>query len=89
MTKEEAIEALTSKDVCNSDMMLEALDMAIEALNQQKEGHWIKVNDYVNKIYYKECSCCSVKISFNLPFLDYCPKCGAKMFKICESEGNE
>lgn len=34
MTREEAIEALTSKDVCNSDMMLEALEMAIEALEQ-------------------------------------------------------
>lgn len=34
MTREEAIEALTSKDVCNSDMMLEALDMAIKALEQ-------------------------------------------------------
>lgn len=36
MTKQEAIEALTSKDVCNSEMMLEALDMAIEALEQER-----------------------------------------------------
>ena len=35
MTREEAIEALTSKDVCNSDIMLEALEMAIEALKQK------------------------------------------------------
>lgn len=34
MTREEAIEALTSKDVCNPDLILEALDMAIEALEQ-------------------------------------------------------
>ena len=35
MTREEAIEALTSKDVCNSDIMLEALEMAIKALEQE------------------------------------------------------
>lgn len=35
MTREEAIETLTSKDVCNSDMMLEALDMAIKALKER------------------------------------------------------
>ena len=36
MTREEAIEALTSKDVHNSDIMLEALDMAISALEAQE-----------------------------------------------------
>lgn len=35
MTKEEAIETLTSKDVHNSDKMLEALDMAIKSLEQE------------------------------------------------------
>lgn len=35
MTKEEAIEALKSKDVCNPDLMLEALEMAIKALEQE------------------------------------------------------
>lgn len=35
MTREEAIEALTSKDVHNSDTMFEALDMAIKALEQE------------------------------------------------------
>ena len=35
MTREEAIEALTSKDVCNPDIMLEALEMAIKALEQE------------------------------------------------------
>ncbi len=35
MLREEAIEALTSKDVHNSDKMLEALDMAIKVLEQE------------------------------------------------------
>lgn len=35
MTREEALEALTNKDVCNPNVMLEALDMAIEALKQE------------------------------------------------------
>ena len=34
MTREEAKEVLTSKMVHNSDMMLEALDMTIEALSE-------------------------------------------------------
>ena len=34
MTREEAIEALTSKDVCNPYITLEALDMAISALEK-------------------------------------------------------
>lgn len=34
MTNKEAIEALTSKEVCNSEIMLEALDVAIKALKQ-------------------------------------------------------
>ena len=84
MTREEAIECLDYQNDMSFGGQSEALKMAIEALNQQKEGRWIKVNDDVNKIHYKECSCCSVKISFNLPFLDYCPKCGAKM-KVGES----
>lgn len=37
MTKEEAIKALTSKDVSNPDIMLEALEMAIEALKQESK----------------------------------------------------
>lgn len=35
MTNKEAIEALTSKEVCNSEIMLEALDVAIKALEQE------------------------------------------------------
>lgn len=42
MTRQEAIEALTSKDVSNSDVMLKALEMAINALKQEpKTGKWI------------------------------------------------
>lgn len=32
MTRAEAIEALTNKDVCNPEIMLEALDIAINSL---------------------------------------------------------
>lgn len=86
MTRDEAVMIignLTDADnEYNVTDVQNAKTMAIEALNQQKAGYWIKVNDDVNKIHYKECSCCSVKISFNLPFLDYCPKCGAKMILV-------
>ena len=71
MTREEAIEALTSKDVCNSDVMLEALDMAIEALKQEsKTGHWVN-----NQNGTFTCDICGCKHSKS----NYCPNCGADM----------
>lgn len=88
MTKEEAIETLTSKDVHNSDKMLEALDMAIKSLEQEpKIGHWIPMglvdaND--NRNY--ECSeCHHGDTHAKTQIVPYCWYCGSKM----ESEDKE
>ena len=58
MTREEAIEALTSKDVHNSDIMLEALDMAIKSLSQ--EPKWIPVSERPEILSYVYCTCHSL-----------------------------
>lgn len=59
---------------------IEALDMAIEALENQKTGHWIMTGDYYTGAYgsidYVKCSCCHED---SLEEGSYCPNCGAKM----------
>ena len=90
MTKERAIELinddihhmkqhLTEKGKAEEfyqelgDMVI-ASEMAISALEKQREGHWIKVEDN-GKILSYQCSCgCSYKNNYN-----FCPNCGAKM----------
>ena len=63
----------------------EALDMAIEALEQEPEtAHWIKVPD--EETFF--CSKCNARLydeQIYLPF-NYCPNCGAKMI---EQQGSE
>lgn len=58
----------------------EALDMAIEALENQKTGHWIadvdKWCDVVTTVNGYKCSECG---KFNTDKDNYCPNCGAKM----------
>lgn len=80
MTREEAIEALTSKDVSNSDVMLEALEMAINALKKEpKTGHWIEGSDIDimgKKVYWYTCSNCNEDRGQNT---NYCPNCGSRM----------
>lgn len=61
----------------------ESIDMAIEALENQKTGHWIKHENpnlgQCMKISY-ECSYCKVWLGCEY-FVrkSYCPNCGAKM----------
>ena len=68
-----------------------AFNMAIEALNQQKEGHWIMpVQDdgMSDPIYYQvRCSECGFDLDPQTWHMElhqygadkYCPNCGAKM----------
>lgn len=52
----------------------EALDMAIEALEQEpKMGHWI-FDEVLDRHYY--CSECK---SMGVDYWDYCPNCGCRM----------
>ena len=60
----------------------EAIDMAVEALENQKTGHWIRlIEDYPNCDFeFKGCSVCRTHYpSLEIIQFRYCPNCGAKM----------
>lgn len=61
---------------------IEALENAIEVLENQKTGHWTadvdKWGDVVTTINGYKCSECGM---FNTDKDNYCPNCGANMIK--------
>ena len=92
MTREEAIKRLESiviRDALQEDY--DALDMAIEALNQQKEGHWKIIPCGNNHGEYRPpkyvCSECGWKIDLCRGLQQdtghrlFCEHCGADMRK--------
>ena len=105
MTREEAIKYLKKmKDKCNDTFhkvryvtQEEALDMAIKALQEPKEGHWIEDDmTYcgVDLTNYKCDKCGEICGTWRkglkpdkLP--KYCMNCGAKMIEPQESEEQE
>ena len=62
---------------------LEYWDIAIEALENQKTGHWIEKDGYDGDTYYdcSECgeSFCLIEGTPTDNLYNYCPSCGAKM----------
>ena len=85
MTREEASFILANIDrrVCD-DELNEALDMAIEALEQeQRTRRWILIHrNGVNMYICSECNNEPLLIGESYPIFklsDYCPYCGAKM----------
>lgn len=87
MTRKEAIEELKARkehyemgDGC--EFLVEALDKGIEALENQKIGHWIETD---LDIY--ECSECHIGTSVGFKE-NFCSNCGAKMIEPQESEDN-
>ena len=59
--------------------VLETFNKAIEALENQKTGRWIRKNDICTsrvQIYQYECSNCREINTFSS---NHCPYCGAKM----------
>ena len=90
MTDKEAIEELKARkehyemgDGC--EFLVEALNKGIEALENQKTGHWINQHVlYANAtIDFKVCSECRYEFSYDaetgVSDANYCPNCGAKM----------
>lgn len=58
-------------------------DKAIEAYKERPTGKWIEQTDYVGDTYY-ECSVCkepwtTIEGTPMQNFINYCPKCGARM----------
>ena len=86
MTREEAINQLGwLKCKTNKERHLEALDMAIEALkNERPKGHWVKKwsGNGWNEDWDYTCSVCEKeykKAGSVLYHSSYCPNCGARM----------
>lgn len=89
MTNQEAIKILkdTLYDEKTPTDYLEAVRMGREALENQKTGHWVEIDDYPHEDF--ECDCCGGKVyGTEEPYEEYkyCPNCGAKM---AESEDKE
>lgn len=93
MTREEAINVFKGfkflpREQKAVDMAIEALELVTsyegtinkltEALNQQKEGHWIDCEDLGDDgiEYWCECSECHSERAYKTNF---CPDCGAHM----------
>ena len=74
MTNEDAINILKNRlnTYYCSDEDLEALDLAIKALEEKPQGKWITVYDT-----YNICSVCDYKTVFDN--YKFCPNCGADM----------
>ena len=78
MTRKEAIEKVKRvRNLYAYETDYEALDMAIEALSQQKQGEWIYHEDWKNdgECPY-ECSKCGTAYDYDMNFCGYC---GARM----------
>ena len=83
MTKEQAIEILKYRTDLGYGIVLEhgetsdiekALDMAIQALEERKQGKWI------DRPLFSKCSICGCEVSMcerKSQGYKYCPKCGA------------
>ena len=79
MTNKEAIEILKLNNPFMAETFSKAIDKGIEALENQKTGHWID-----NKVQTKLCNC-SECYALSKVYFKYCPHCGAKM----EMEGDK
>ena len=92
MTREEAISEISKiifelgfEDTPSTDKRVDALNMAIKALEQEpKTGHWI------DDEFGSKCSCCGIHThldKFDRPMkFKYCSMCGARMVEPQESE---
>jgi len=79
MTRQEAIKHLEEwKECISSAYRRQVIDMAIEALSEQKTGHWIfNPKDAIESMFtLPKCSECGFESSDGGNF---CPNCGARM----------
>lgn len=66
-----------------ADRDIESFKAAIQALEEQKTGHWIKYQEPWGGIQEWECSNCKnhydVSSVYKIIPYNFCPNCGAKM----------
>ena len=74
---------------CEDCRVNTALKMAIEALENQKTGHWIELGCVGNDNYDFKCSeCHHTDTQSKTVKVNYCWYCGAKMIEQQKSEDN-
>ena len=91
MTREEAIYELQDMPInypiTNSEdkasRLIQARDMAIEALSEPKQGEWIEEDMFDGDVAYR-CSCCDelfciIEGTPKDNEYNFCPNCGARM----------
>ena len=76
MTNEEHIEQLKKLRSFHNGSYGRSINKAIEALEQQKKGHWILTDD--DFVYCSECEDSYYPRPIDASWY-YCPHCGAKM----------
>ena len=79
MTKEEAMYLLNNLRSVAEGKEDEAIDMAIEALSEQKTGEWIKSNLLPHGWHCSHCD--SPVMTDDIEEMLFCPNCGAKMVR--------
>jgi len=88
MTRDEAIAWLTeekkARTILETDSLItQALNMAIEALNDRPHGEWLcRDRKPIEGMVYIECECsvCGHKVIFDTISVDnFCGRCGADM----------
>ena len=79
MTSEDAIKILQDKaetaQFTANYIELEALELAINALEERPKGKWLSSTDH----WYHTCSECKREILKNGAYESFCPNCGARM----------
>ena len=93
MTQEETIDFLNeikygiTPDDEHKNRLIDALDVAIKSLENQKTGHWIEVReeDDCGNMWYMCSECTHGDIHAKTQVVPYCWWCGSRM----ESEGEE
>ena len=81
MTREEAVKMLKLLEYAEESPMYDALNMAIEALQERPKGRWIDAYPEIEKnpmFMYGICSECGCKQSISNK-LNFCFDCGAEM----------
>jgi PHP family Zn ribbon phosphoesterase len=85
MTREEAIQILSTRDahgvMCGyTSGVTEALDMAIEALQDRPSGEWTYLHGLIGSYMTISCPFCGTTFNDVAEWnYNYCPSCGAIM----------
>ena len=82
MTKEQVITRIKHNSMYQDDR--ETAEYIIQALEERKQGEWIRVINELNATH--KCSNCGLGV--NSKYINYCPQCGSHNFNGNEGVDN-